>query len=107
MRSILVLIALTCTLAFSQPATPPPLRLTPDHPTPQVCAIPLLNVRAPGNPVPMPTLKPITPQSNANPLNAPFAPRPTDHMSAVGLAPACPADFGHAAPPATAPPAKP
>ena len=77
MRSILTLIALTYTPAFCQPA-------------PQLCSIPLLNVTAPGKPVPMPGLKPrATPPPKTNLRLAPNPPRVPDRMNIVVPAPAC------------------
>jgi len=135
MRSTLILLALACTPAFCQDdagqklddnlrqrltdilnpqsapsgtvAAPQPLRLSVRSGFPQLCSIPLLNVTAPGKPVPMPGLKPraLPPQGfnpaapNANPRNMPATPRPLDRMSIVVPAPACPADFGHSAAP--------
>jgi hypothetical protein len=61
-------------------AAPRPLRMIASSPTPQLCSIPLLDVTAPGRPVPMPNLKPRNPTATL---------RPEDRMSIVVPAPAC------------------
>lgn len=117
MRSIVTLIALAGIPALCQPAfcqaqlsvntvEPRPLRMTVSPPTPQLCSIPLLNVSAPGKPVPMPNLMPrALPSPGLTPApNKPGpAPRLLDRMSIVMPAPACPANFGRTVEPVPAP----
>ena len=78
--------------ASSNAVAPHPLRVIAGTLAPQLCSIPLLNVTAPGKPVPMPTLKPraLPPPVRGAP-NMPATPQPLDRMSIVGPAPACPA----------------
>jgi hypothetical protein len=85
---------------------PRPLPMTVTPPTPQLCSIPLLNVSAPGKPVPMPNLMPrALPSPGLIPTpNTPTpAPRVLDRMSIVVPAPACPANFGQTVEPVPAP----
>ncbi len=99
MRQILILLALTCAPAFCQddnsniqfhynPQWFPKIDMLKPGPvfkvqtlqTEKVCSIPLLNAKAAGEPVHMPTLH--TPQG---------AQISTDHMAAKPPAPTCPA----------------
>jgi hypothetical protein len=84
---------------------PRPFSVTASAPLARVCSIPLLNVVAPGKPVPMPNVG----QRRVNPfqVNSPNAPRPMDRMSVVAPAPACPANFSQVQTRPVAPPARP
>jgi hypothetical protein len=122
MRSILILLTLACMPAICQEnANPTPdsaaqgisgtvpqvfsdtlriLRVVADKPAVSTCSIPLINVKAPGTPVPMPNMMPkvAVPPNQTSP-----GPKPIDNMKIVAPAPACPADFSQVSVPRTTP----
>jgi hypothetical protein len=86
----------------------PPARVAAVTASSGVCSIPLLNVVAPGRPVPMPKVAPpgrlLAPPKGTLPRNTPGARTgPIDNMSIVAPAPACTATVGRVIAPAMAP----